>query len=84
MYYFTNESKTILMRGKNKSWTFIPTDPNNSDYREYLKSGIEAKVYPEAPVLPTKSEPVTVEEEVEVLDEAEEPATVEEQTEVPE
>lgn len=63
MYYFTNNSKTVLMRKEGEGYTYIPAVTNNRDFKEYLESGFEANVFPEEPTLPNEAQPVTVEEE---------------------
>lgn len=58
-YAFSNEENTTIKRtDENGNIVFVPTDPANRDYAEYLESGITAEAYvaPPAPPEPTAEE----------------------------
>ena len=42
MKKYTEEEKFIVLNNEDDSITYIPKDPANSDYQEYLKSLNEA------------------------------------------
>ena len=63
-YTWTDAEQTTLKReDENGSVAFVPTDPGNRDYAEFLSSGAEAAPY----VAPPAPEPLTTEEKVDKL-----------------
>jgi len=63
-YQWCDEEQTILKRtDTDGSVAFVPTDPLNRDYAEFLSSAATAEAY----VAPPEPEPLTVREKVEKL-----------------
>ena len=60
-YTWTDAEQTSLKReDENGNVAFVPTDPGNRDYAEFLSSGATAAPY----VAPPEPEPLTTEEKV--------------------
>ena len=63
-YTFGDAEETSLKREDDQgNIAFVPTDPSNRDYAEFLASGAEAAPY----VAPPEPEPLTTEEKVNKL-----------------
>ena len=63
-YYWTTAEKDCLKRDNgDDTITWIPADPANADYAEFLASGAVAEPYPEGPPPP----PPTTAEKVDQL-----------------
>ena len=60
-YEFTDaENSSIKRTDEDGNVAFVPVDPGNRDYAEYLSSGITADAY----VAPPEPEPLTPEEKL--------------------
>ena len=63
-YTFGDAEETSLKREDDQgNIAFVPTDPANRDYAEFLRSGAKAAPY----VAPPEPEPLTTEEKVNKL-----------------
>ena len=63
-YTWTNAEQTSLKREDSEgNVVWVPTDPTNRDYAEFLASGAEAAPY----VAPAEPAPLTTEEKVNLL-----------------